>query len=373
MPGWVSIEAFVQMACVLLLCAAGLTQKAKPLQWALAFAVVAVAFVDWRLSGEGWFFWIVLFVVCGKGVSVRKAAGVTLASAGIVLAVCAISSLTGMVSDTFGVRETSSAVRMSLGFVHPNAFGALLVSVCVGVGILTFDEHPWLSVSLAALFAIGVFCIAHSRTSALCLGMLVVLLLIQIFCYKLNFDKALSYCYLGLFILIVIASVVLMVCYDQNNAFMAWLNDILTGRLRLAHLFYVEQAPGLFGHSYADGAMVLVGSEKYSFIVDNMYDHLMLRSGIVAWALFVIAIILFYVKAIKEGVSGFVLLGITLFMVYGFSETLGCRVECNFLIICLSSVLYGLPLSSLRAGTPVTEQGGISCKDAVSRLIHRSR
>ena len=370
---WGQLEGVGQIGAVILLLFAGWRQKATPLQWTAALAISAVAFVDWRLSGEGWFFWIVLFVVFGKNLSTEKLFRTIIAVIGLVICICVISSIYSVVDDAFSARTGEEGARFSLGFVHPNALGAALVVLCVAVSALSLERAPWLSVTLPVLCIVIAAVVAGSRTSALCLCVLIVLVVCQLIAKRHGVSRCLAWIYLCFFICMVLASLFLMIFYDQNNPIMASLNAALTGRLRLAHLFFEEHAPGLFGFSYAGGKPVIVGDAEYTFIVDNMYDHLMLRSGIIAWALFVVAVIMFYVKAIREHYDGVLLFGMTLFMLYGFSETLGCRVECNFLIPSLTCVLYGMPIVSLEgnraSGAPAKNE--MFFKDVIPFLFSK--
>ena len=339
------IEATGQIAALLLLGLVGLQQRASVGEWAKVLCVLLVSFISWRCSGEGWFFWIAVFVVFGKGVSIKRAAITMMAVSGVVLACSLVPALLGLVHNVsvVDVRDGASQLRMCLGFTHPNFFGAFLLMLCAAVCVVSLEEKPVHSCIVCGLGAVLAWTIASSRTSAVCMLLLTVFIACFQGAIKLGKEKFLKVAFFAFFCFAAVLSFVLLVAYGPDNELMARLNALLTGRLNLAHRAFQEHSPSLFGFSYAGGTVVTIAGKEYTFVVDNMYDHILLRFGIIAWAIFMAAVVAFYAKCLRGSRCASVLPLFTMFMIFGFAETLGCRVECNFLVVSLAGVLYKTP------------------------------
>ena len=69
----------LQMFALALLFFKFLTQRASILGWICVLAAVAIGYLSWRQGNEGYFFWLVLFIVCSDGIEIRVLASITLA------------------------------------------------------------------------------------------------------------------------------------------------------------------------------------------------------------------------------------------------------------------------------------------------------
>lgn len=122
-----------------------------------------------------------------------------------------------------------------------------------------------------------------------------------------------------------------IVAYNFSNSLHALLSSILNGRLELAHSYYETQPLTLFGSDFSRYLPIYWENGKpYTSVVDNAFCHLLLRYGTVPTVLFLMGLFDLLAKLIRERRFGVLHFCTTLMMIYGVSETLGIRVECDF-------------------------------------------
>lgn len=339
------VEKLVQAVVLLLLAWTFVRQRATRREWASALAIGVIGFIVWRTAKEGWLFWIALFVICGKGVRLKPLAILTFASVAVVMLFAAVASNTGAIENQIVTRTSNDIVRNPMGFSHPNFFGAALLVACMAlVPLVSPGRCIALSIPCFAAALISLF-VADSRTSFLCLLAVAVALFAYSAVLRKSMGRKAGFLLLCLVIGAAVASFGYMVFFDPSRPLDALLDRALSGRLHLAHTYYLDHAPSLFGYGYADGTPYWTNGEEYTFVVDNMFAHVLLRYGIIACLVFLVGLLALCVKMAREGYFGPVLFGLALFIAYGISETLGCRVDCNFFIISLWTVLYHRPVS----------------------------
>lgn len=339
------VEKMVQVVVLMLLAWAFVRQRATRREWASALAIGVVGFIVWRTAKEGWLFWLALFVICGKGVRLKPLAYLTFFSVVAVLLFAAVASNVGLIDNQIMVRGSNGVIRNPMGFSHPNSFGAALLVACMSLVPLVPSKRcavvsiPCLAAALLSLF------VADSRTSFLCLLVVAVALIVYSATLRRSMGRRTGVLVLFLVIAAAVVSFGYMVFFDPSRPLDALLDSALSGRLRLAHTYYMDHSPSLFGYGYADGTPYWANGKEYTFVVDNMFAHVLLRYGIVACFLFLSGLLVLCIKMVREGYFGPVLFGLAIFIAYGMSEALGCRVDCNFLIISLWTVLYHRPIS----------------------------
>ena len=339
------IEKLVQVAILILLARAFVRQRATLCEWASALAIGVVGFIVWRTAKEGWLFWIALFVICGKGARLKPLAFLTFVSVSAVILFAAIASNTGLIENQIMARGSNGVIRNPMGFSHPNYFGAALLIACISlVPLVPRKRSAVLSIPCLAAALLSLF-VADSRTSFLCLLAVAVALFVYSAMFRKSMGRKTGFLLLFLVIAAAAMSFGYMVFFDPARPLDALLDRALSGRLRLSHTYYMDHSPSLFGYSYVDGTPYWANGEEHTFVVDNMFAHVLLRYGIIACVVFLSGLFALCVKMAKEGYFGPVLFGMALFIAYGLSETLGCRVDCNFFIISLWTVLYHRPIS----------------------------
>lgn len=320
---------------VLFLLAVKYILQRMPLKgWVITVIIVSVSFISWRQSGEGWLFWLALFMVCAEDADIKILAGIIACVVAVLFPITVIFANAGVIENYISVR--AGITRQALGFAHPNAFGFYLLLFCTAFSVLRFGQEPLPNILLIVAIVPVNLVVADSRASA-ALSILQIILLLIFYAVKTpRMRKALSTLFIIGTMLIISVSYWLMVNYDASNALEAMLDSALSGRIVLAHKYYLMQPLTLFGSSFSQFAPIYMDNGvPSSFTVDNAYCHLLLRYGIVPTLLFLCGLIALLVKLNREGRWDYLLFGLVLMCFYGLGESLGIRVECNFFLIAM--------------------------------------
>ncbi|MDO4291395.1 MAG: hypothetical protein Q4C41_09235 [Eggerthellaceae bacterium] len=335
-----AIDALQAVVLLLLLCKF-VFQRAPLSSWVLAAALVLVDFISWRQSAEGWLFWLALFVVCGEGVRLRPLAAISLVmSLTTVLVATSLASM-GFVEDV--VSSRAGVVRHAMGFSHPNSLGLYLLSACVSFSVLRFGKNPLPDILLIGVADAVNLAVADSRSTVL-LSFVQVLLLLVFYTVKSERGRGVARAGICAGVLAVFAlSMYLMVAYDASSGWQSSLNQLLSGRLNLAHSYYEMQPLTLFGSSFEGFEPIYwENGEPVAFLVDNAWCHLVLRYGVVPTACLLTGMFLLFKRLVTRRRWDALLFGLTLMAVYGFTETYGIRIECNYFLFALGAeLLYG--------------------------------
>lgn len=327
-----------QIAVLLLLLFKFAMQRASFKRWVFSAFIVLVCFLSWRQSGVGWLFWAALFIVSSNGVRLQPLAKIVFALSLGTVAITMLFAGCGVIENEAYVRQ--GEIRYAMGFAHPNTFGLYLLNVCVSFSILRFGKSPLPDIVLIFISVVLNLAIANSRTTVLLSLVQVILLLVFYLAKEETRRKPLRYVIVALAFLVVAASAYFMVCYSPSNPIHLALNEMLSGRLRLAHGYYEMQPLTLFGANYEGFSPIYWENGKpYEFIVDNGWCHLILRYGIVPAALLIGGYFALLGKMLKQHRWDALMFGLILMCVYSFSESLGIRIECNFFLYAIGAEL----------------------------------
>lgn len=356
LPGSIELfDVFVQFSVIALLLIKFISQRASPKSWAFACGLVLLGLLTWRQSQEGWFFWVPLFIVCAEGVEVKTLARVNFATLLLGFFFVLLLCFFGLLPDTQIVQD--GYIRHSLGFRHPNTLALIPLMICVSYTVLCFGETPVKAIS--ALLACDLFnqLTAHSRTVFLLSVIQIVLVLVFYFIKSAKWRKGATACFSLTAIVVIGASYYLMVAFDPSNSVHLQINSMLSGRFYLANGYYEMSPLTLLGNSFSgcQSLMWWEPEETRAIVIDNAWCHLVLKFGIVPTLLMIAGIFAIYREKIKAGQWDEALFGLTLMVCYGFTETVGIRIEYNyFLIVIGSQLLYRTGLNKPVEGQLLT-------------------
>lgn len=315
-----------------------LCQRASFRGWAFAISVVAVGFISWRVSGQGLLFWLALFVISAERVNLKCLAGISLGVTSAMLVLTLLFVGAGIIENRVSVRD--GVTRYAMGFLHPNNFGAQLLSICLAVAVLRFGMNPLPVIPLFIGTAVLNNYLANSRTTVMLCILLCVLLVIFYVVKSPSMQHRLSIALFCFVVFIVLLSLYMMVNFDASSSIQAAMNDALSGRFKWAHAYYQLQPLTLFGSNFEQFAPIYWSNGVPStFVVDNAYAHLVLRFGIVPSALFFAGYIALLLNLIKQQRWDYVLFGVVLMAVFGFTEVAGVQVECNYFLVAIGTDL----------------------------------
>lgn len=325
------------------LSASFLQKKLTPIGWLVSSVLILVGFIAWRVSAEGWLFWTVLFIVCAEKPNMRHIATIIAITTAVVLAVSTLYVIFGFVKGVVLVRSDNGTYRYAFGYLHPNNLGTAVFTICCALSyVLITGKKPryYMSSFLCVICALFCLYVPVSKSTFVCL--LIVAAgncLLQLCGNRINNAKLREICIVCLLVFIscVLVSIAMMVAYDGSVPIISKLSQALSARPYYAHLYYEEVGLTPFGYSYPNGPFV--GETESNFLVDNAYEHILLRYGFVTFAILFIGIFF----AIKECPSNkntgpLVLVAIAM-IIYGLTETACCRIEANFILIFISSGL----------------------------------
>lgn len=313
-----------------------LFQKMNGFSWLSFFLIVAIGFISWRCSGENYFLWLALFVLCGIGVDIEALARISLfVSVSAIIFVCALLNV-GLVRDV--LIYGTNGVRHSLGFVHPNTLARYLVVASISYLVSHYNGSIFANLAMALSCAFIAQMVTGSRTAVLLLVFQAILLVffsrVHNFELKLTVLKVL---FVGAFVLI-IASFYFMFCYNIQVPLHNRLNFLLSDRLALAKL-YAEVAPfAFFGRDFSSLGFYGLPS---NFTVDNAWCHLFLREGIIPTVLLLAGVFVLIIHAILSNHIDGICLGLLLMVVYSCSETVGIMVDSNYFLIAMAPIVLG--------------------------------
>lgn len=332
------LSNILSLAILCLLIFKFILQKASVNGWLMAALVVLVGFVSWRNSQEGWLFWLALFIVCSEGVKLNKLAFISLVLSIMILVITPLFAVSGIIENLILIR--SGIARQSLGFTHPNIFGMYVILACTSISVLRFGKNPLFQSMLLISAAILILVVSDSRSTAILAVFQVLLLFVFYKVENKRLRRIISISFVIAVVLIVFISFYFMVNYNPARSIDSVLNNLLSGRLRLAHGYYQMKGLSLFGTNYIDSPVIYWENGKpYHFVVDNAYCHLILRYGIIPSALFIIGLFSLIIKMVRQNQWDSLLFGIVLMSVYGLTETLGVRIECNYFLFAIGPEL----------------------------------
>lgn len=247
-------------------------------------------------------------------------------------------------NDTIGDRPPRSA----MGFAHPNNAGMVAIVFLFSIFVLlSLWESRRLSILIYSLCAgvVGVFCdkAVDSRTSyVICLFSIVLFILVRVV-DRTRHLKLLRGMGLVLGIGPMLASVAVMVFYENPWIDFDKYNKLFSGRLLLSNYYYNDLGLSFFGNNenvfgQPVATTVASGTPLY-FVVDNAYAHILLRTGIVLAIVLLYFVMRSYRYAIHiQEVPPFLWAGLLCTAIGGITETYFISVV-NVFIVCVAICL----------------------------------
>lgn len=226
-----------------------------------------------------------------------------------------------------------------MGFSHPNVFGTFVLSIMSEYIYLKYRKLNILDVAIIviAIWIIGYY--ADSRTSQMCLGILIIF---SLFVRKneKKFGKKLNNVISNTFFICAAISFISAFLYSRNNWLMIKINEIITGRLNFIVQFFKEYKISAFGNE-----IIIIGTKLSSetglkpWILDNAYSLIMLRYGIITFLMLGVYLNLFFKKAYEN--KEYIIISIMLvFLLFGLLESGIVKVEYNIFWLYFSKLLY---------------------------------
>lgn len=226
-----------------------------------------------------------------------------------------------------------------MGFSHPNVFGTFVLSIMSEYIYLKYRKLNILDVAIIVIviWIIGYY--ADSRTSQMCLGILIIF---SLFVRKneKKFGKKINNVISNTFFICAAISFISAFLYSRNNWLMIKINEIITGRLNFIVQFFKEYKISAFGNE-----IIIIGTKLSSetglkpWILDNAYSLILLRYGIITFLMLGVYLNLFFKKA-YENKEYIIILIMLVFLLFGLLESGIVKVEYNIFWLYFSKLLY---------------------------------
>ena len=358
------LQSVLQVAVLMLLLLKFGMQRASFKGWLIATALVLLGFLSWRQSGEGWLFWVALFVVCSHGVRLRPLAWLSFSLSLVTVATAMAFAGAGIIENVVTTR--AGVTRYAMGFSHANFLGLYLLIACMSFSVLRFGKNPLPDLALIGVADAINLATADSRTTVLLSALQAALLVTFYVLRSETARRRARFCFGAVVFLAVALSIYFMVFFDASSAWQAALNDFLSGRLNLAHRYFLMQPLTLLGSDFSGYAPIYWENGKtYAFVVDNAWCHLILRFGVLPAFAFITGYGLLLLRMLRGKRWDALLFGIVLMAVYGFSETLGVRFECNYFLFALGAELLYISPVAKELSRPSEERDAVRKKGSV--------
>lgn len=319
-----------------------LVQRFQAKQYVLCLVVGSCVLASTFISGSWNILLLLLFLIAGREVDLRKIAICVLCTNVAVIFLTVICANNGIIKKTTFIAGNGMPERQAFGFTHPNLFGLAVVTACCAYAVLQYRKFGWKDLLIYGVAFYACYELAYSRTSAISILLIVFLSLFVTIDKHGRWDKLIlvlgSLAFLGLSLF----SIWLMVYFKPSFSWMSNLNSMMTGRLDLMHHYFETYGVHMFGFDFSKMQENYRGYYD-TFICDNAFAHVVLESGIVVAALLFLA----YEYVLLRGLIVYgeltpELFGLIIFAFVAFSESGAFWVCVNFCLVALAEPFFSL-------------------------------
>lgn len=275
----------------------------------MLFVLVSLSFLMlWKRNELGEIVNILVLIIGAKGISWRKMLKLYWLITTIALVVTVVAALTGNVENLIYYQEGRRA-RISFGIIYPTDFSAHIFYSALIYCYLRGEKIRYIELGFVAVLGIFVYIFCEARLNTICI--------MAVFCvffyhkqrcrsaYKQNriyeMNSFLSWLLAMSTIFCAVVSVLGTMYYDSQNRVFDFLNGLLNGRLKLG-----KKAIDLYGFSISGQYIPTNGNGGrtkkilYYFFIDNSYVSIVLKLGIVLFAIILLMFLVIAFRARRE-------------------------------------------------------------------------
>lgn len=298
--------------------------------------ILGAAFMTYLQSGSIVMLILAAFIVASKDVKIDTTFQKMYKANLVLLCLIVLCALIGILPNKVtGV--TSS--RACLGFMHPNNYGAMIISV-----ILLMLYCDWENMKLRHwIIIIGLFgmdvMFPKSKTAYYVIAFAVLLYFASREFSGEYIKSILRTILKWVPIVILIATIALTYMYINGYSIAVKLNEMLTTRIYQMSYFWQTYSITLFGQYLNTVSSSAANSLNAMHALDNSYLNILLGSGVIIFILFVGSLLYMAVKATRMKNYKIACIVACVFF-WGFMETAIYKLEFNAIILLLQTVLY---------------------------------
>lgn len=270
-------------------------------------------------------------------------------------AVLITASVAGIV-DNFVRDQYVDGLTYSYGFQNPNDF---MVNIFMTVALIVFLDYDKLNILhfLLSLYAFYVVYRVTNSTTGLLLGVFLVVVFV---CLKIfdklgkigfNIKKFISMLTIPTSLLCFIATFIVSVYFDVNNKIMFTLDQLVTGRLKIQHQYWLNYGFSVLGKDISRAAARWDGVQINNGFLDSNYWCSFYKYGFVTEMIFIASLIFVSYYHYKKKNYNLVII-INVLCLYGLMEDFLINSIVNPFLIFIGCALFSLSADKKRAQTP---------------------
>lgn len=281
--------------------------------------------------------WLVLLSGLGAASTTRRLARVVCIVSGAMLALVIVGNFLGLIPS---VLFSGERARTSLGFIHPNNLGMMVLVFYVSLTTSVGSHHP-IRILLLGIVLIG-FLLATSGTRTVAFLLPLYWLVLVLFERGRWLQRHGSSIVLFVFWLSLILSFMLVALYRTGSPMTYRLDSLLSGRIYYSNYYLDLYFPTLFGVDVNQMAppMSVMGAYRLTttIVLDCSYIRLFVQFGVLPAIMFIVYVTL-GVK--KTSLDPLLMAGLTVIFVYALSENCLYSPMVNFFLIPVLGQLFG--------------------------------
>lgn len=327
------LYVYIRIFCVAILFIKVLLEEFLLKEYLIYAFLFVIFLISAIVSGSWNLLLLLLFVLAGSGIKVDRLANIVLAVVSTITSLAVACSLLGLID--MRVLPSGNNFRLSYGFIHPNQFGLSLLTICMAIAVIRFKRFHLPEIVLGMSCFVLAYFLAVSRTSSICILVVVVLSIICTSDKDRKLDSLILRCGTVLFVCLQCLSLYLMVYYNSSKPWMSYLDNLVSRRLDLMHHFYITYPHGLWGYDF-DSLNEVWYSYFKGFIVDNGFAHAFLESGYVVELIVFICWFAVLCIACRKRVLDASVFGLLVYGFVAFTEASSFFIIVNFSLISLN-------------------------------------
>lgn len=325
-----------RIALVFLLIKAILMTRYNKRQLIINIIILGVTIMTYYQSGSVVMLVLAMFLVASKDVDLNITFQ-RMCKWDIVLLCFIVSfSLAGIIPNRMtGV--TSS--RSSLGFLHPNNFGSMIINVILLVMYLNWGDlkaRHW--IVIAGLIGLD-FMYPKSKTAYFIIVLIVALYIVGTKIPGGYIKRFLRTLLKWMPAIILAATVTLTYMYINEYSVAVAINELFTTRIYQMSFYWQNYSITLFGQHLNTVSSFEANSLNAMHALDNSYLNILLGSGAIIFVLLIGSLLFLAVRSAKVRDYKMACIVACIFF-WGFMETSIYKLEFNSMILLIGTVLY---------------------------------
>lgn len=295
--------------------------------------VMFTLLISYYTSSNFLIFFTLLFIFASKNIDMNKFIKLDFISKIVIVLSVIILYKLGLTEVILSYRKDGT-IRNSLGFGHPNVFGAFLFSMAADMFYLNIPKNKIIKYIIYTILLTACTLICDSRAAQLGI---IMIFLSDIFYKKLkNCDKLFKVSKILPWALLAL-SLTLAIFYSKDNQIMYKLNEITSTRIRCAKNFYDYYGVNLFGHFFEFYGQ----SDKYYLltVLDNAYVNILIQFGLLA-TFILLTLVSKTIKYAYKNKEYKILICFIIFLIYALMENYFYYIAFNTFLIYIGNYIY---------------------------------